>query len=1159
MPRRRSEFIHLHNHTEFSLLDGASRIPLLIKKAKELGMDSIAITDHGVMYGAIGFYTAAKAAGIKPIIGCELYVAPRTRFDKTTKEDRSPYHLTLLAKDALGYRNLVKLVTIAHLEGFYAKPRVDKDVLKDLSKGLVALSGCQGGEIPSLILDGKYDKAKSTALEYREIFGDDFYLEIMDHGLQEQKKLRPELVALSKETKIPLVATNDTHYINRADAAVQDAMMCIQMGVNISEKNRLKFETDQLYLKSSDEMMEVFGDLKDALSGTVEISEKCNLNLELGKIRLPKFHVPDGETSNSHLEKLTWEGIKKKYGVTSSSKHLIPPEVSERVKYELSVIEKMDYAPYFLIIQDLIAQARSMGVQVGPGRGSSAGSIIAYALGITSVDPLKYGLIFERFLNPERITMPDIDIDFCYENRGKVIDYVANKYGSDHVAQIVTFGTMGARAAIRDVGRVMGVPLPDVDRIAKMVPFGPDASIDQALATQKEFKAAYEKDSKIKSLIDMAKNIEGLSRHASVHAAGVVISEEPLTEYVPLQRVSDTQVVTQYAMGDLEQLGLLKMDFLGLRNLTMMAHSVEIIKRTQDVDVDLTSIPIDDTKTYQQLSAGDTMGIFQLESRGMRALIKDLKPTVFEEIIALLALYRPGPIESGMVADFVKRKHGEVEVRYELPQLEPILRETYGVILYQEQVMEIASKIAGFSLGQADVLRRAMGKKKTKEMHKQREEFISGAVARGVSHNKATLLFNLCSKFAGYGFNKSHSTSYAVISYLTAYLKANYPIEFMTALLTSITGDSDKVSSYISECRRMGINVLPPDVNESFRDFTAVPQGIRFGLIAVKNIGENAVESIIDSRGKDGRFKSLIDFLSRVDTRLVNKRVCESLIKSGALDSLGFKRAYLLGILEKTMSEASSRQREASAGQVMLFEVSSSRPVVDPGGNGDMGIDEFPPDQLLRMEKEMLGLYISDHPLTHVRDLLETETSTRVSEISEKREGEPVIVGGVLFGSRKITTRKNDLMMVTNLEDLSGNVSVVVFPRSYEKYSDVLRDDEVVIVKGRVNRDTRTDEFNVVAEIIEPLGERKRVRTLHVDVDADDMSLFESLKDVFLLHGGEEPVYLHVHGETIAAGEEYSVRISPDLVSQLESLVGEGSVRIEFETVREEAAETVNF
>jgi len=1154
MPRRHGDFVHLHNHTEFSLLDGASRIPALIKRAKDLGMSAIAITDHGVMHGAVNFYVTAKQMGVKPIIGCEVYVAPRSRHDKSTKEDRSPHHLTLLARNLEGYKNLVKLVTIAHLEGFYSRPRADKEVLEKHSEGLIALSGCQGGEIASALLGGDREKARSAALEYKNIFKDGFYLEIMDHGLPEQKKLNPMLEELSREAGIPLVATNDTHYVRREDSSVQDAMMCIQTGANLSDKNRMKFETQELYLKSAQEMADLFPENKDALRATVEIAERCNLELELDRFRLPKFKVPEGETANTYLEKLTWKGIKKKYGVGGGDQVLVPPEVKERVNYELSVIEKMDYAPYFLIIQDMIDYARGKGIQVGPGRGSSAGSIVSFALGITSVDPLKYGLIFERFLNPERITMPDIDIDFCIERRGEVIEYVMEKYGKDHVAQIVTFGTMGARAAIRDVGRVMGVPLPEVDKVAKMVPFGPDSTISKALDTQKDFKAAYGKH---KDMIDMAMKIEGLSRHSSVHAAGVVISDEPLDEYVPLQRMNDTQIVTQYPMGDLEKLGLLKMDFLGLRNLTMMESAVKLIRSNQGVDLDIYSVPFDDSATYRLLCSGDTMGIFQLESRGMRSIIKELKPTRFDEIIALLALYRPGPIESGMVADFIKRKHGEVEVKYELPILEPVLEETHGVILYQEQVMEIASRVAGFSLGQADVLRRAMGKKKTKEMHEQRERFISGAVAKGVSHHKATLLFNLCSKFAGYGFNKSHSTTYAVISYLTAYLKANFPVEFMAALLTSISGDSDKVSAYISECKRMGIKVLPPDVNESQRDFSVSGSGIRFGLAAVKNIGEGAVESIIESRKKDGGFRKLSDLYSRVDQRLVNKRVVESLIKSGALDSLGLPRAYLLKIYENVLSQVSLKGRGAQVNQVALFDVKPESRITVNEDAPDT--DEFPPDQLLRMEKEMLGLYISDHPLTHVREELERESDTRAAEIPERREGEPVMVGGVLAKCRKITTRKGDLMMVASLEDMSGAVDVVVFPRTYSKYAGQLQNDNIVVIKGKINRDTRTDDYNVVAEVVEPLQEIRRVRTLHIDVSSGGEEALQGLKDVLLLHKGNEFVYIHVNGSTVAAGGDFSVDINPGLVQQVEGLLGEGAVKIEFESVPAARPEGVNF
>ncbi|MFA4967629.1 MAG: DNA polymerase III subunit alpha, partial [Candidatus Margulisiibacteriota bacterium] len=906
-------FVHLHTHSEFSLLDGMSRIEDLIKRTKEMGMKSIALTDHGNMYATVKFYMAAKEHDIKPIIGCEAYVAHRTRFDKETKEDRSPYHLTLLAKDNDGYRNLIKLVSLSSIEGFYQKPRIDREIIEKYGKGLVAMSGCMAGEVAKLILAGDHAQAEATAGWYKDIFKDDYYLEMMDHNLEGQKELNRALIELSKKLNIKLVATNDSHYIHKEDSLGQDILLCIGTGSFMNSAKRLKFSGNEFYLKTASEMKKIFAHCEEAVFNTLEVAEKCNAALETGKLHLPHFTVPETETPETYLEKLVWEGITKKYGTEVEGKVLIAPEIKDRIKYELYTIEKMGYAPYFLIVQDFINFAKSNGIQVGPGRGSAAGSIVSYALGITNVDPLKYGLIFERFLNLERISMPDIDIDFCYERRQEVIDYVTRKYGKDHVAQIVTFGTMAARGAIRDVGRVLEIPLVEVDKIAKMIPAGPDITIDKGLEMNKDLRKQYESDETIKNLIDSAKKIEGLSRHASVHAAGVVISNLPLTEYAPLQQLDENVLVTQYQMTDLEKIGLLKMDFLGLRNLTMIAQAV------REVGIDINSIPYDDQKTFSLFRSGETMGIFQLESRGMRGLIKDLQPDTFEEIIALLALYRPGPLESGMVEDYVKRKHKKVEIRYELPELKPILHETYGVILYQEQVMEIASKIAGFTMGQADVLRAAMGKKKVKEMAEQKERFVEGAVKKGTSKHKATELFNLCAKFAGYGFNKSHSTAYAVISYQTAYLKANYPKEFMAALMTSVMGNTDKLSAYIAESQKMGIKVLPPDVNQSVRTFTVVEEGIRFGLTAIKNVGVGAIESILEQRKKDGPYSSLAEFCRRVDTHACNKKVIESLIKCGAFDSLGKSRAQLIAVFEKTMERANQEQKEKASGQEALF------------------------------------------------------------------------------------------------------------------------------------------------------------------------------------------------------------------------------------------------
>jgi len=1146
MPHR-DKFVHLHTHTEYSLLDGACRIADLLQRAKELGMKSLAVTDHGNMYAAVEFYLKAKEAGIKPIIGCECYVAPRTRFDKETKEDRSPYHLTLLAKNMVGYKNLIKLVSLASIEGFYSRPRIDHELIEKYHEGIIAMSGCAGGHVQALLMEDKPDEAKQVAEWHRGVFGDDYYLEIMDLGLTELKELRPRLMALSQKTGIPLVATNDVHCVHREDAYAQDVLLCIQTGTLLTEAKRMKFETEEFYLKSGAEMSNLFADLPEAVKNASVIADKIDFELETGVLHLPDFAVPAGETPESFLEKLVWEGIKKKYGT------LLPPEIIDRVKYELYTIEKMNYASYFLIVQDFINWAKNNGIQVGPGRGSAAGSIVSYALGITNIEPLKYGLIFERFLNIERISMPDIDVDFCFERRGEVIEYVTKKYGKDHVAQIVTFGTMAARGVLRDVGRVQGVPLPEVDKLAKMVPFAPDMTLDKALESVKELKALYDNDERIKKLIDTSKKLEGMSRHASVHAAGVVISQLPVSEYAPLQKLDENVIVTQYTMTDLEKIGLLKMDFLGLRNLTMIAHAIEILKKTQNIEIDINKIPLDDPRTYKLFSDGDTIGVFQLESQGMRSLIKSLRPSAFEEIIALLALYRPGPLESGMVDDYVKRKHKKIPIRYELPELQPILRETYGTILYQEQVMEIASKIAGFSMGQADLLRAAMGKKKVKEMAMQKEFFIEGAVKRGVSKHKATELFNLCAKFAGYGFNKSHSTSYAFISYQTAFLKANYPAEFMAALLTSVMGNTDKVRMYIAEAQRMKMKVLAPDVNESKRQFTVTKEGIRFGLTAIKNVGIGAIDSIIASKKKDGPFASFDDFYRRIDTHAVNKKVIESLIKSGAFDSFGQSRAYMLATYEKKISRLNADIKERASGQESLFAIDSA--IRNPNSEiaADAEIAEFSPDQLLRMEKELLGLYISSHPLERLRESLEGQITTRLADIAEMKEGDPVKVGGLLADCKKIVTKRGDMMMTAMLEDLTGSLPLIVFPKAYEKHTALLNDDEVVIIKGRLNRDFRSEGLNISAESVEPLKELEKVRSLKLElVDFHDKQLLATMKDILALHHGGDPVIVRMDGRSVELGKGFWVDINPDLVEQMEKLLGDGSVNVEF-SVRKRA------
>lgn len=1144
----KANFVHLHVHSEYSLLDGACRIKDLLHRAKEFNMPALALTDHGNMYATIAFYTLAKEMGIKPIIGCEMYLATRTRFDKETKEDRSPHHLTVLAKNKEGYRNLTKLATLASLEGFYSRPRIDKEILEKYHKGLVVLSGCLQGEISRTILKKDFKKAKKTAEWYKEVFGDDFYLEIQDLGIAEQKEVNPKLIELAKELRIKLVATNDVHYVNKEDAYSQDVLLCIQTGTFVDEKNRLKLEPEEFYLKSPKEMHQLFSHQEDALKNSLEIAEKCNLEIEIGKPYLPHFEVPKGFTPESYLEDLVWQGLSKKMGIQKGEKHLYPPEIIDRVKYELYTIEKMDYAPYFLIVQDFINFAKEKGVIVGPGRGSAAGSIVSYALGITSVDPLKYGLIFERFLNLERISMPDIDIDFCFERRGEVIDYVYNKYGRDHVAQIVTFGTMAARGVVRDVGRVQRVPLAEVDRIAKMIPFSADITIEQALESNKELKEIYEKDARIKNLLDTGKKLQGLARHASVHAAGVVISQDPLTNHVPLQKIDENVIVTQFPMGDLEKIGLLKMDFLGLRNLTMIDQAIKLIEKNYNKKIDINSIPFNDTKTYNMLQKGETIGVFQLESRGMKNLIKELKPDNFEEIIALLALYRPGPLESGMVDDFVKRKHRKIEVKYELPELKPILEETYGTILYQEQVMEIASKVAGYTMGQADILRRAMGKKKVKEMHEQKERFVNGAVKNGISKHKAQTLFNLCSKFAGYGFNKSHSTSYAVVSYQTAYLKANYPKEFMAALLTSVKGNSDKISTYVSECKRLNINILPPDINKSFHNFTVEENSIRFGLTAIKNVGIQAIDSILEAR-KEKPFISLTDFFMKVSGRSVNKKVIESLIKAGALGSFGQGRAYLLTKLEKLLAKGNHKQKKSPFGQGFLFSEEVSEPAESE--EADEEVTEFSRDQLLRMEKNMLGLYISNHPLEHLQESLEAQVGLNLCDIQDKREGEEVKVGGIIYNARKLVTRKGDMMLTSELEDLTGSIPLVIFPKTYNRFSHLLIDDAIVLVSGKLNRDARNDEYKIIVENVFPLEEIEKRRLLIIEiVDLKDKETLDRLKQTLLFYKGEDPVIIYYEGKRIQASQNFHVDINPELITQIENLLGTGSVKVEYKVVK---------
>jgi DNA polymerase-3 subunit alpha len=1126
-------FVHLHLHTEYSLLDGAARIKEVVRRAKELGMPALAVTDHGAMYGVVDFYRTCTKEGIKPILGCEVYVAPRTAGDRTPKVDDNLYHLVLLAENDTGYKNLMELVSRGFTEGFYYKPRVDKLWLSQLSKGLIALSGCTAGEVAAHILNGEPDKARRAAATYREIFGpDNFFLELQDHGLDEQRRINPELVKLSRELSIPTVATNDVHYVDEEDAALQDILLCIQTGKTVSDTNRLRFHSNQLYLKSAREMAAVFRDQPEALARTCEIAERCQVELTFGQYHLPAYPVPQGHTPASYLRELCYAGLKRRYGEPEQA-------VVDRLEYELRVIGEMGYPSYFLIVWDLVRFARENGILVGPGRGSAAGSLVAYCLGITNIDPLRYGLLFERFLNPERVSLPDIDIDFCYELREKVIDYVFQRYGADRVAQIATFGTLAARAAIRDVGRVLGLPYGDVDRVARLVPGEPHMTVARALEASPDLLELYQNDPVVKRLLDIAARLEGVPRHASTHAAGIVIAPEPLTRFVPLHRVADGTVATQFTKEAVEELGLLKMDLLGLRTLTVIGETLRIIRRLRGTVIDEENLPLDDPATYALLCRGETAGVFQLESSGMRNLLRELKPSIFEDLIALVALYRPGPLGSGMVEDFIRRKHGKTPVVYLHPLLEPILKETYGVILYQEQVMQIASTLAGFSLGEADLLRRAMGKKKPEIIAGLRSRFVEGAAANGIPEKLAGEIFDLMEYFAGYGFNKSHSAAYAMVAYQTAYLKANYPVEYMAALLTSVRDNSDKVAAYVEECRRLGIGVLPPDVNESRRNFTVVPGGIRFGLAAIKNVGETAVEAIIAARNEGGPFRDFGDFCSRINPRVINRRVLESLARAGAFSSLGHTRSQVLAVLDGGLELAQRSAREKDSSQLSLFG--------DLENNGyDIKIDatqeEFPQQELLRMEKELLGLYISGHPLANYRELLRALTSIQAAELAEAEADTPLRVGGLVLALKRHRTRKGEAMAVLQIEDLTGVIEVVVYPRVYQEYRHLLRPEAVLIVRGK--KAAWGERLRLVAEEITPVNANGA--EVYVRLPEAGPEFLARFKEVLGRHRGSCPVYLYYPGENVVrkAPEGYWIDVTSPVVGILKEMVGEKNIKI---------------
>jgi DNA polymerase-3 subunit alpha len=1108
-------------------------------------MPACAITDHGNMFGAIEFYQSCITNGIKPIIGSEVYIAPKGRLDKTFSQgEETANHLILLVRDEAGYKNLMKLVSIGYLEGFYYKPRIDKEALAQYSEGLIALSSCLKGEIPRLAMNNKEEKLRQLAAEYRDILGkENFYFELQDNSIPEQREVNKELIRLGKELGIGLVATNDVHYLTKDSAKAHEALLCIQTQTTLDDPNRMKLQTDQFYFKSTEEMKALFKDAPEAISNTIKIAERCNLELDFKKTFLPHYIVPHGVTREKYMKDLCEQNLLSRYKE-------ITPQIKDRLENEVRVISKAGYTSYFLIVWDFINYAKSKGIAVGPGRGSAAGSIVSYLLGITDIDPLRYNLFFERFLNSERVSMPDIDIDFCYEKRGEVIDYVIQKYGKDNVAQIITFGTMAARAVIRDTGRAMNIPYADVDKIAKLVPMDPDMTLELALEQEPELARLYKEDSKIRELINISKKLEGLTRHASTHAAGVVISEDLLTNHVPLFKTSDGQISTGYAMGSLEKIGLLKMDFLGLRTLTVIQEALKIINRVNGIDLKVENIPMDDPKTYKLLNNAESTGIFQLESSGMRDLLRKLKAEKFEDIIALLALYRPGPIGSGMLDDYIKRKHGKIEVRYDHPLLEASLKETYGVIVYQEQVMMIVSSLAGFSLAQADILRRAIGKKTPEIMEQQRKAFIDGAVKNKIERRIAEKIFSLIEHFAGYGFNKSHSAAYATISYRTAYLKANYPVEFMTALLTSEKDNTDKIVEYIDEAERMGIKILPPDVNESYANFTMINKNeIRFGLSAVKNVGEGSIESIIEARKKYSRFPSLYEFCERTDLRLVNKKVLESLIKCGAFDSMGLKRSQLMATLVEAMDTAVAAHKESAMGQMTFFMESSSSPKAP-----DM--KEWPESQLLNFEKEMLGLYITGHPLAVYEKIIKEYSTSASAGLKGMEDGQKIWFGGIINKIKNtVTKRAGEKMAIMMMEDMEGSVEALVFPNSYKNVSKYIALNAAIFVNGRLS--LKEERPKIIVEEIIPISDARKRFTQSVSIDllsqgmdGMDEELFGRLRSVFSRYQGDIPVYLNFTTKTNGSYRmlvDRKLFVSPtnELASELETLIGREHIKFE--------------
>lgn len=1151
------EFTHLHVHTEYSLLDGSAKIGDLLDRAKELGMSSLAITDHGAMYGAVDFYKAAKEKGIKPIIGCEVYLAVRTRFDKEPMDARS-YHLVLLAENNEGYQNLIKLVSIAYIEGFYRKPRIDLALLKQYHKGIIALGACLAGPVSRKILNDEYEAAREMAMTLEEIMGKgNFFLELQDHGMREQQKVNQETMRIADELKIPMVVTNDVHYIKDEDAKAHEVLLCIQTGKTMDDPDRMVYEGGQFFLKSGEEMARLFPYAMEAIANTNKIAERCHVEFEFHKLKLPKFDVPDGKLASDYLTERCYEGLQRRY-------HEVTAELKERLEYELGIIKQMGFVDYFLIVGDFIRYAKEQGIPVGPGRGSGAGSIVAYSLQITDIDPIKYQLLFERFLNPERVSMPDIDIDFCYERRQEVIDYVIRKYGADCVSQIITFGTLSAKAVIRDVGRAINMPYAEVDKIAKMIPNEPKMTIKKALDMNSDLSDLYESDEKVKYLIDTSMKLEGLPRHSSMHAAGVVIADRPVMEYVPLN-ASDGLLITQYTMTTLEELGLLKMDFLGLRTLTVIDNAVKLVEKNRGIKLNMSQLDDHDPKVYALIASGNTDGVFQLESAGMKNFMKELAPTCLEDIIAGVSLYRPGPMD--FIPKYVEGKRDAHRISYTHPKLEPILNNTYGCIVYQEQVMQIVRDLAGYSLGRSDLLRRAMGKKKIDVMNKEREIFlhgdgadIPGCIANGIDEKTANQIFDEMVDFAKYAFNKSHAAAYAVVAYQTAYLKTYYKVEFMAALMTSIMENTSKITGYMETCKKMKIEVLPPNINEGFAYFDVKGDKILFGLAAIKNVGKNVVDRIVEEREKGGPFKSLTDFYNRMDSKDTNKRSIENLILAGAFDLLGGKRSQYLSVYKQIADGISHTRKNNINGQMDLFALSGEETIEDKDHLPD--IEEFDSKTLLAYEKEVLGIYLSGHPLDKVRGTLEkyiTMTSDRM-QMSEEEEpqveelpvydGQLVVVGGMVADKKVIFTKSNKKMAFLTLEDIRGTLEVIIFPNLYDRYIR-FPEESVLLIKGRIsikeesNVVVLAEEITSLEDLVTPGANEKHV-LLRLDESQRTANVRGELLELFKKHQGNIKVIVEnkEDGTKKAFPSRYNVSISEEFVNKLTSLLGNGCVII---------------